>query len=601
MDLNSFLSILWRRKFIVVIAAGLALMFTIAGISMITPQYMASTTLRMGTANTGSSGWVSYDIQYTDRLMNTYSNMVMSKQTATQVMKQLHLSSPPKISVTIPANTELMVIQASDPNPQHAADAANAVANVLVTQIEAQYASLGESSLAIVKQQIDQTQSDLNKERADYQNLLQQSPQNSQVINATLQTIQLNESTYSSLLSQYQQLREATALGASKMTVVQPASVPTSPSNPNKKLIIPLGLMLGLVSGTGLAFLFENFDTTLHTTDEIAKRAQLPVLGRIPAASHAVTTMLFPEKSPQQEAFRRLRTNLFALDPDSEIHSLMITSSQPSEGKSTTVSNLALAIAQAGRRVILVDGDLRKPTMHDVFHVSNSVGLSNVLTRDVGLDEAIQYSMIPGVQLLTSGPSSPNPAELLGLPEMSEVVDELSKQFDYVLIDAPSLQTVADAPVLSLIVDGVVVVVARGLVRSETVDIALDELASVHRKPLGVVVTHAEQTSEFHYDRPGDGSSVESHRPVMQSPQTQHSVPSLRVISTRLSSRNTAGASTSSATGTDTAADQASDAPNPRRSEMGMLRRIHDISRFHAKDGGSSECFDNAQLTANQR
>lgn len=601
MDLNSFLSILWRRKLVVVIAAGLALMFTIAGISLITPQYMASTTLRMGTANTGSSGWVSYDIQYTDRLMNTYSNMVMSKQTATQVMNQLHLSSPPTISVTIPANTELMVIQVSDPNPKHAADAANAVANVLVTQIEAQYASLGESSLDILKQQIDQTQSDLDKERADYQNLLQQTPQNSQLINATLQTIQLNESTYSSLLSQYQQLREATAQGASKMTVVQAASVPTSPSNPNKKLIIPLGLMLGLVSGTGLAFLFENFDTTMHTTDEIAQRAQLPVLGRIPAAGHVVTTLLFPEKSPQQEAFRRLRTNLFALDPESEIRSLMITSSQPSEGKSTTVANLALAIAQAGRRVILLDGDLRKPSMHDVFHVPNTVGLSSVLTRNVGLDEAIQYSMIPGVQLLTSGPSSPNPAELLGLPEMSEVVDELSKEFDFVLIDAPSLQTVADAPVLSLIVDGVVVVVARGLVRSEVVDIALDELASVHRKPLGIVVTHSEQTSEFHYDRPGDGSSMASHEPMAQNAQSQHSAPSLRVISTKLSSGRDSGGTTSGATQTNVTADEASDAPNPRRSETGMLRRIHDISRFHAKNGGSPECFDNAQLTANQR
>ena len=548
MDLSSFLSILWRRRLVVVITAALALIVTIAGVSLITPEYVASTTLRMGTANTGSSGWVSYDIQYTDRLMNTYRTMVMSKQTSSQVMDQLHLGTPPQISVTIPANTELMQIQVQDKNAQQAAAAADAVANILVTQVESQYNSLGESSLDILKQQIDQTQADLTKQRADYNNLLQQTPQNTQLINATLQSIQLNESTYSSLLTQYQQLRDATAQGASKMAVVQKATVPDSPSNPKKKLIIPLGLFLGLVAGTGLAFLLENFDTTLHSSDEIAKQVELPILGRIPTTNRLPATTLFPERSPQEEAFRRLRTTLFAVNSESEMHSFMITSSQPAEGKSTTVANLALAIAQAGRRVIVVDGDLRKPTMHRVFRVPNTLGLSSVLMREVGLDEAIQYSMIPGVQVLTSGPASANPAELLGLPEMSDIIDELSKQFDYVLIDAPSLQTVADAPVLSLIVDGVVVVVARGLVRRETVDAALEELASVHRKPLGAVVTRAEKASDFHYDRGADGEAGSGSRIVRATPAQRGETIAARhfhqAVVRGISTRSNAGPST---------------------------------------------------------
>ena len=296
------------------------------------------------------------------------------------------------------------------------------------------------------------------------------------------------------------------------MSVVQPATAPEAPSNPNKKIIIPLGLILGLMAGVALAFLLENFDTTMHSSEEIAKRVELPVLGRIPSGTRGRLTVFFPEKSPQEESFRRLRTTIFALDPNAELRSLMVTSAQPSEGKSTTVANLALAIAQAGRRVIVVDGDLRKPTMHRVFRVGNSVGLSNVLTREVALDEAIQYSMIPGVQVLAAGPASPNPAELLGLPEMSEAIEELSKQFDFVLIDAPSLQTVADAAVLSLIVDRVVVVVARGVVRQETVDSALDELASVHCKPMGVVVSRAERTSDFHYDRASEGHTLAGPR-----------------------------------------------------------------------------------------
>jgi capsular exopolysaccharide synthesis family protein len=530
MDLQSFLAIIWRRRLVVAITTALALCMTVAGLFLITPEYAASTTLRMGTANTGASGYVSYDLLYTDRLMNTYRAIVTSPQTSAQVMQQLKLSAPPKISVTIPANTELMVIQVQDTNPKQAAAAANAVATQLSTQIESQYASLGESSLDILKQQLDQTQADLTKERAEYDTLLKQSPQNSDLINATMRSIQLDESTYSNLLTQYQQMRDATAQGASKMTVVQAATVPTAPSNPNKKILIPLGLILGLIGGTGLSFLLENFDTTLHSTEEIAKLAELPVIGRIPGMKRTQGTVLFPEKSPQEEAFRRLRTTLFALDPDSGIRSMMITSSEPSEGKSTTVANLALAIAQAGRRVIVVDGDLRKPAMHRVFKVSNSVGLSTVLARDIALEEAIQYSMIPGIHVLSSGPASPTPAELLGLPVMQDVIAELSAQFDFVLVDSPSLQTVADAVVLSLIVDSLVVVVARGSVRRETVDAALKELAGVHQVPLGIIVSHAEMSSDFHYDRPADGDRRSSTPSESSARPRQSGAPQLRVI-----------------------------------------------------------------------
>lgn len=530
MDLQSFLAVIWRRRLVVAITTLLAICVTITGLFLITPEYGASTTLRMGTANTGSSGYVSYDLQYSDRLMNTYRTIVTSPQTAAQVMKQLSLSAPPKISVSIPANTELMVIEVQDTNPKQAAAAANAVASLLSTQIEAQYASLGESSLDILKQQVDQIQADLTKERSDYDNLLKQAPVNQDLANATLKQIQLDQSTYSSLLTQYQQMRDATAQGANKMTIVQAASVPTAPSNPNKKILIPLGLMLGLIGGAGLAFLLENFDTTMHSTAEIAKLVELPVIGRIPATKRANGTVLFPEKSPQQEAFRRLRTTLFALDPESKVHSLMVTSSKPAEGKSTTVANLALAIGQAGRRVIVVDGDLRKPSLHRIFKVSNSIGLTNVLTGDIPLNDAIQNGMIDGVHVLSSGPRSSNPAELLGLPVMHDIVAQLSEQFDYVLIDSPSLQTVADAEVLSLIVDGLVVVVARGLVRRETVDAALKDLAGVHRMPLGIVVSHAEASSNFHYDRPAGGEFGSKASPDPTSRSGQSGAPRLRII-----------------------------------------------------------------------
>ncbi len=584
---------------VVVVTSVLALVATIGGLSLITPEYTASTTLRMGTANTGSSGWVSYDIQYTDRLMNTYRTIVISKQTSDQVMSQLGLSEPPQISVTIPANTELMVISVQDRDPSQAAAAADAVANIFVSQIESQYGSLGESSLDIVKQQIDQTQSNLDKQRADYEKLLQDSPQNTQLINATLQSIQLNESTYSSLLTQYQQLRDATAQGASKMSVVQKATIPESPSNPNKKMLIPLGLMLGLIGGTGLAFLLENFDTTMHSSDEIAEATELPVLARIPRNNRTPSSVLFGEKSPQEEAFRRLRTTLFALDPEAKLRSLMVTSSHPSEGKSTTVANLALAIAQAGRRVLIIDGDLRKPSMHRVFRVSNALGLSTVLTGG-DLDEAIQYSMIPGVHLLTSGPATPNPAELLGVPEMHQLIDKVRGQFDFVLIDAPSLQTVADASVLSLIVDGVIIVAARGRVDRETLDAGLGELASVQCKPLGVVITHSEPIADFHYDREADREPETERAP--KTATRPRSIPKLRVIPPVDIPADIPIATTyepllgSTSPRSEMSADQAT-----RPLDITALRRPQDVAPISLKNGGSIECFGNDPQAANHR
>lgn len=605
MDLQSFIAVVWRRRVVVVITTVLALGATIAGLSLITPLYSASTTLRMGTANTGSSGWVSYDLQYSDRLMNTYRTMVTSPQTSAEVMKELKLSAPPKISVSIPANTELMVIQVQDTNPKQAADAANAIADQLSTQIKAQYASLGESSLDMLKQQIDQVQADLDKQRAQYDTLLKQSPNDKQMLDAVQQSIQLDQSSYSSLLTQYQELRDATAQGASMMTVVQEASVPTAPSNPNKKILIPLGLMLGLIGATGLAFLIENFDTTMYSSDEIAKLVELPILGRIPTAKRITHSGLFAEKSPQEEAFRRLRTTLFALDPESGIHSLMITSSKPSEGKSTTVANLALAIATAGRRVVVVDGDLRKPVQHKIFEIPNEIGLTSVLTGEVEIDDAIRYNPTYGINVLPSGPASSAPAELLGLPAMHDAIEYLSKNFEFVLVDAPSLQTVADATVLSLVVDGLVVVVARGEVRRESVDASLSGLAGVHRKPLGIIVSRAEMSSDFHYDRPVPGHQL-ARTPPGSAPtrgSAQHAVRALRVVKSRVSHGSNERELHAQPQPTSGVAEET---PGEERVQSGpaVLRRISDFRTSASTSrtiGGSLECFDNDIKAVNER
>jgi non-specific protein-tyrosine kinase len=208
---------------------------------------------------------------------------------------------------------------------------------------------------------------------------------------------------------------------------------------------------------------------------------------------------LFNEKSPQAEAFRYLRTRISALDHGTPPQKLLVTSAEPGEGKSTVTANLAVAIGRSGLRVIAVDADLRLPTLHTIFGLSNEVGLGNVLSQEAILDEAVQDSDIPGIWVLTSGPSPPSPAELLGSPQMSALIEQLAEQFDVVLIDTPSLLAVVDATELVSTANGVVLVVARALARREAVKAACQLLEEVKAELIGTVVNRAGQNRRYDY------------------------------------------------------------------------------------------------------
>jgi non-specific protein-tyrosine kinase len=262
---------------------------------------------------------------------------------------------------------------------------------------------------------------------------------------------------------------------------------------------IALGFMVGLAGGVGLAFLFENLDITLYTTKQVEEVTELPALGKIPTARRRRQVSLFNGNSPQAEAFRCLRTNIFTLDHDAPLQTLLITSAEPREGKSTIVTSLALAIAQSGRKVVVVDSDLRRPTLHKVFDLSNKVGLSSVLSQEITLEEAVQDSQVSGIQVLTSGPLPSNPAELLGSPHMTALIEQLARQFDTVLFDAPSLLAVTDAAVVAPIVDGVVLVVGRAQARRKAVRAACKQLTDVKAKSIGAVVNRAERDSSYDY------------------------------------------------------------------------------------------------------
>ncbi len=204
-------------------------------------------------------------------------------------------------------------------------------------------------------------------------------------------------------------------------------------------------------------------------------------------------------KSPISEAYRTLRTNIQYASIDRSIKSIMVTSTGPGEGKSTTISNYAVALSQNNKKVLLIDADLRKPTLHNFFMLHNRLGLTNVLAGLEDYSTAIQCTEVPNLYVLTSGPIPPNPAEILGSKKMEALIQKLSEQYEYILFDAPPIIAVADAQILSHYIDGVLLVVNSGKTNKELAIRAKSLLENVKANVIGVILNNKEINDENYY------------------------------------------------------------------------------------------------------
>ncbi|GIO12247.1 tyrosine protein kinase [Cohnella xylanilytica] len=215
---------------------------------------------------------------------------------------------------------------------------------------------------------------------------------------------------------------------------------------------------------------------------------------------HLITTV--NPRSPVSEAYRSLRTNIDFSSIDEKIQVILVTSAGPGEGKSTTIGNLAVTYAQSERKVVLIDADMRKPTEHHTFEVSNRIGLSSILSQQSSLEEALQITNIPNLTVITSGPIPPNPAEMMASKRMESLLEELRNRFDIILIDSPPLLAVTDAQVVSTKCDGVILVMDQGKVKREIAQKAKSGLDKVGAKMLGVVlnnVKHKKNQGYYYY------------------------------------------------------------------------------------------------------
>lgn len=510
MELKTYVAILWRRKWVIVLTTAVTVIVVVIGTLMITPTYTASTRLRVATAAGEPGAYTAY--QYADRLMNTQAEIATSGPVLQELTTQLGLDEPPQIEVEIIPNTELIKIIVEDMDPVLAKEAANALAAILVAKSRELYSGGGKASSEILSEQLTQVNEELKQARQEYESLVTQPLQDSETITAVRQSIALKEETQTMLLEQYEQARIKEAIRANTLSVVEPAVIPLAPSQPRRALNVALGFMVGLAGGIGLAFLLENLDTTLHTTEQIGRVTELAILGQVPVASKGQQIAFFNGNSPQVEAFRRLGTNLFNIEHD-QPKTLLVTSAEPGEGKSTVVANLAFTLAEVGRRVIVIDANLRRPALHQFFAVSNEIGLSNLLTADrepadIQLSyqtqhapaassslrfivQAVADSRVAGVQVLTSGPIPANPAKLLSSSRMVDLLKRLADCYDLVLLDTPPLGTVADAVVLAPLVNSVLLVIGSGQVRREAVQLACQQLAAVNARSVRLIVNRA--------------------------------------------------------------------------------------------------------------
>ncbi|MDQ6420687.1 CpsD/CapB family tyrosine-protein kinase [Paenibacillus sp. LHD-117] len=198
-------------------------------------------------------------------------------------------------------------------------------------------------------------------------------------------------------------------------------------------------------------------------------------------------------RSPISESYRALRTNIDFSSIDEKLQVIMISSAGPGEGKTTTISNLAIAYAQSERRTLLIDADLRKPTAHHTFSVSNRWGLSSVISQQCSLEEAIQMSNIPNLDIVTSGTIPPNPAEMLGSNRMAATIEQLRELYDVILIDTPPLLAVTDAQIVASKCDGAILVVDQGKVKRDIGKKAIQNLQAVNARILGVVLNNVKR------------------------------------------------------------------------------------------------------------
>lgn len=433
-ELRTYLRVLQRRWPTILVCALLGLLASGAYLLLTTPTYQASTRLFVST-NTGTSA---YDLNqagaFTQSIVKSYAEVASAPIVLDPVIRKLDLpytstELAADVDVSAPADTVVLLITVTDPSPSRAAAIADSIATEMTTVADQLLPSSSKSTGPTVR-----------------------------------------------------------------LAVIQRATVPTSASSPQLWRELALGLAAGLLVGFAIGVLRQISDTRIHRAAELAQVSDAPVLGTIPFSSDLGKQPVLAgnTRGPVAESFRALRTSLEFLDVGESAHAFVVTSSIEGEGKSTTVVNLGVVAAGTGRRVLIVDADMRRPKIADYLGLNGSVGLSDVLVGRAGLNNVVQaWGHEQLLEVLPAGTVPPNPSELLQSDRMRSLLSELQQTYDLILLDAPPLLPVTDATILARRASGAILVVAAQKTSLAQVRTAVESLHRVDARLFGMVVTQA--------------------------------------------------------------------------------------------------------------
>jgi len=292
-------------------------------------------------------------------------------------------------------------------------------------------------------------------------------------------------------------------IGAKNIQIVDIAVPNFEPVSPNIITITLIFSILGIMLGIITIVILILFDTKINSQSEIEELVNVPILGQLQSVKnstpHDEMVMIYKKNTFDSELYKLIRTNLDFMSVDKKFKTIMVTSSQSSEGKSTTIANIAVAFAQIGRRVLLIDADLRKPRVNKLFNVSNAFGLVNQVVGKVDLSKVIKVSSVNNLYVLPSGPKPPNPNEILMSNQIELLIDKAASAFDIVLIDSPPLLSVADSLTLARCVDGIVIIAASKGTKKEDLVKSVRNIEKINKPIIGVILTKVKMKNKKYY------------------------------------------------------------------------------------------------------
>jgi len=386
-----------------------------------------------------------------------------------------------------------------------------------IAEIDPLYATDEENALLVEYQDsLDQLQPILALYQEIYTNLVVLGQPAESGINESAQlsqlqfTLELYQDIYVSGMASLESLRLSRAQSIPNVVQTEPATTPNEPISPQPLRTAALGGAAGLLITAIIAFAIEYLDDTIKTPEEIETLAGLPVIGFLTdfksngfsksnlIESHSLFISTQP-RSPVSEAIRSLRTNLEFSAVDKSLRTILVTSANPSEGKSTIAVNYALAVSQSGKKTLLLDADMRRPSIHKFFDIPNRVGLSELLRSNLNLEQVLRgFESTYDFSVITSGYLPPDPSKLLASKKMSETIDELKSNFDVIIIDCAPL-VVSDPHVLGAMVDGMIYIVQPGKTRSQHLVANMQQLKQVNANVLGVVFNKIQRSHKSYY------------------------------------------------------------------------------------------------------